>query len=86
LQAEGFATTTTVITYTYDPLNRLTDATYSNGQRFQYAYDAVGNPAHSRQGKPHRADGNNHLHASHELRLRCCQSSHEREWPSLHLG
>ena len=34
---------TTTITYTYDPLSRLTDATYSNGQRFQYAYDAVGN-------------------------------------------
>ena len=42
-QAAGTITTTTVITYTYDPLSRLTDATYSNGQRFQYAYDAVGN-------------------------------------------
>jgi YD repeat-containing protein len=86
LQAEGFATTTTVITYTYDPLNRLTDATYSNGQRFQYAYDAVGNPAHSRQGKPHRADANDHVHAGDQLRLRCGESLDECERSSLHLG
>ena len=33
----------TVIDYTYDGLSRLTDAHYSTGQRFQYAYDAVGN-------------------------------------------
>jgi YD repeat-containing protein len=32
-----------VITYTYDGLYRLTDANYSTSQRFQYAYDAVGN-------------------------------------------
>ncbi len=35
--------TTTAIHYTYDPLYRLTDATYSTGEQFQYAYDAVGN-------------------------------------------
>ncbi|MBC7250790.1 MAG: hypothetical protein H5T62_10955 [Anaerolineae bacterium] len=34
---------TTVITYTYDPLYRLTSAEYSTGESFQYAYDAVGN-------------------------------------------
>jgi YD repeat-containing protein len=33
----------TVINYTYDGLYRLTDANYSTGQHFQYAYDAVGN-------------------------------------------
>jgi RHS repeat-associated protein len=34
---------TTTITYTYDPLNRLKTATYSDGTSFQYTYDAVGN-------------------------------------------
>jgi len=36
-------TTTTVIRYTYDPLQRPTSATYSDGKCFQYEYDAVGN-------------------------------------------
>jgi RHS repeat-associated protein len=31
------------IDYTYDPLYRLTDAEYSNGDYFHYTYDAVGN-------------------------------------------
>ncbi len=34
---------TRVITYTYDPLHRLTGAAYSTGERYEYAYDAVGN-------------------------------------------
>jgi YD repeat-containing protein len=34
---------TRTITYTYDPLNRLTGATYSTGEAYAYAYDAVGN-------------------------------------------
>jgi YD repeat-containing protein len=42
---------THVITYTYDPLNRLTAADYrsttltagSTGEHYEYAYDAVGN-------------------------------------------
>ena len=34
---------TTVIRYAYDPLQRLTSATYSDGKSFQYQYDAVGN-------------------------------------------
>jgi len=29
--------------YAYDSLYRLTDALYSTGDEFQYAYDAVGN-------------------------------------------
>ncbi len=33
----------TIIDYTYDPLNRLTDADYSTGVSYQYVYDAVGN-------------------------------------------
>ncbi len=32
-----------VITYTYDALNRLTAADYSDGTYFHYAYDSVGN-------------------------------------------
>ena len=36
-------TLTRVISYTYDPLGRLTTADYSTGQSFAYAYDAVGN-------------------------------------------
>jgi YD repeat-containing protein len=32
-----------MITYTYDPLNRLTGAEYSTGESFAYRYDAVGN-------------------------------------------
>jgi YD repeat-containing protein len=39
----GYTTTTRVITYTYDPLYRLTGADYSTGEAFAYAYDAVGN-------------------------------------------
>ena len=31
------------ITYTYDPLNRLTAADYDDGTYFHYNYDAVGN-------------------------------------------
>ena len=38
-----FSLTTHVITYTYDHLYRLTDADYSTGESFAYAYDAVGN-------------------------------------------
>ena len=34
---------TSNITYDYDPLYRLTDATYSSGPFFRYTYDAVGN-------------------------------------------
>jgi RHS repeat-associated protein len=33
----------TTITYTYDPLYRLTAADYSDGTYFHYTYDAVGN-------------------------------------------
>ena len=40
-QPEGYLTRT--ITYTYDPLGRLTGAEYSTGERYEYAYDAVGN-------------------------------------------
>jgi len=36
-------TTTRVISYTYDPLGRLTSADYSTGESFGYGYDAVGN-------------------------------------------
>jgi YD repeat-containing protein len=35
--------TTTVITYTYDALNRLTRAEYSDGAFYEYTYDAAGN-------------------------------------------
>jgi len=42
-QSGGTITTTRVISYTYDPLNRLTGADYSTGERFEYQYDAVGN-------------------------------------------
>jgi YD repeat-containing protein len=36
-------TGTQVISYTYDPLYRLTDAAYSGGECFRYQYDKVGN-------------------------------------------
>ncbi len=39
----GYTATTTTITYTYDSLNRLTNAAYSDGKGFTYAYDAAGN-------------------------------------------
>jgi RHS repeat-associated protein len=42
--------TTTVISYTYDALYRLTEANYSTGDVFTYTYDAVGN--HKAQGGP----------------------------------
>lgn len=31
------------VSYTYDDLNRLTQASYSNGVGIQYSYDALGN-------------------------------------------
>jgi RHS repeat-associated protein/uncharacterized repeat protein (TIGR01451 family) len=37
------ATSTMSITYEYDPLYRLTSATYSSGPEYEYTYDAVGN-------------------------------------------
>jgi RHS repeat-associated protein len=37
------ATSTMTITYEYDPLYRLTSATYSSGPEYEYTYDAVGN-------------------------------------------
>ena len=43
LQQGQAITTTTVITYTYDPLDRLIAADYSDGSYFYYEYDAVGN-------------------------------------------
>ncbi len=42
LQPAGDLATHT-ITYTYDPLNRLTSAYYADGSYFVYTYDAVGN-------------------------------------------
>jgi YD repeat-containing protein len=33
----------TVINYKYDPLYRLTEANYANGDYYHYTYDAVGN-------------------------------------------
>jgi RHS repeat-associated protein/uncharacterized repeat protein (TIGR01451 family) len=36
-------TSTVTITYQYDPLYRLTGATYSGGAEYHYTYDAVGN-------------------------------------------
>ena len=41
--AEESGETTTAITYTYDALNRLTGAEYSDGTFYEYEYDAVGN-------------------------------------------
>ena len=32
-----------LIAYSYDPLNRLTSAAYSDGRSFDYTYDQVGN-------------------------------------------
>jgi RHS repeat-associated protein len=39
----GTSEVTTTIDYTYDPLYRLTNADYSTGDSYQYAYDSVGN-------------------------------------------
>ena len=39
----GTIETDVTITYTYDPLYRLTAADYSTGEFFHYTYDAVGN-------------------------------------------
>jgi len=43
VSGSGPVTSTRVISYTYDPLGRLTAADYSTGERYAYAYDAVGN-------------------------------------------
>jgi len=39
-QSSGLITTTRTISYTYDPLGRLTAADYSTGEFFAYQYDA----------------------------------------------
>src|SRR3990172_3466628 len=36
----------TYVTYTYDALNRLTTASFSNGRRISYQYDRAGNRLH----------------------------------------
>jgi RHS repeat-associated protein len=43
IMISGLVTTTTTIDYAYDPLYRLTNATYSHGAVFTYTYDATGN-------------------------------------------
>ncbi len=43
LTRPAYITVVRVITYRYDGLYRLVQADYSNGESFQYAYDAVGN-------------------------------------------
>ena len=68
LQRNG-TITTTVIRYIYDPLGRLTDANYSTGESFAYAYDAVGNPAPCTQ-RAGQAGGQGYSHAA--------ESSHQR--------
>ena len=42
LLGSGFTPNATV-TYTYDALNRVLSATYSDGRVIQYSYDAAGN-------------------------------------------
>jgi len=42
-QAVHTGVVTQTIDYTYDPLNRLTSADYSDGDSYSYTYDAVGN-------------------------------------------
>jgi YD repeat-containing protein len=44
LIGSGFAPNAQV-TYQYDPLNRLTQATYQDGRVVSYTYDAAGNLA-----------------------------------------
>jgi YD repeat-containing protein len=39
----GTGERTITIDYTYDPLDRLTTAEYSDGTSFQYTYDPAGN-------------------------------------------
>ena len=36
----GYTTAGRTITYTYDPLGRLSDAGYSTGESYDYTYDA----------------------------------------------
>ena len=43
LEALSRVTMAITITYTYDPLNRLTAAEYSNGNSYYSVYDVVGN-------------------------------------------
>ena len=43
IQSGETVTITRVITQVYDPLSRLTEATYSTGESFAYQYDAAGN-------------------------------------------
>jgi len=43
LPAPAQQTSSLIIDYAYDPLNRLTSANYSDGRNFAYTYDASGN-------------------------------------------
>jgi YD repeat-containing protein len=58
-------TATRAITYTYDPLNRLTATDYSTGESYAYQYDAIGNPLPLRFGDvPPHPRWRLHLHVS----------------------
>src|SRR5690606_8327302 len=45
----GYEYEVVTIDYSYDSLYRLTDAEYSNGDWYEYSYDAVGNRLHTAQ-------------------------------------
>ena len=55
-QMTGLADAPRTITYTYDPLGRLTSANYGDGNYFVYTYDAVG-----RAALPQHSAGSNRL-------------------------
>lgn len=51
--AQQQALQTTVIDYAYDPLYRLTHASYSSGETYSYSYDAAGNrTSYTQNGVP----------------------------------
>jgi RHS repeat-associated protein len=61
-------TSDTTITYTYDDLYRLTNATYDTGQSFAYSYDAAGNRL------SHSLDGSTVMTYTYDLANRLVQT------------
>jgi YD repeat-containing protein len=76
------------INYTYDGLYRLTEADYSTGEKFEYQYDAGGNPVslRSRDELPHDLYRHHHPDDGRNLLVRCGESVDKRRWCGLYLG
>jgi YD repeat-containing protein len=66
----GVTVTPQVIEYAYDPLGRLTEATYASGERYAYRYDAHATVSVAREPQADDGDDGPRRHQRHHLHLR----------------